>query len=231
MLRGSAKIPNAAGDAPDARARLLQLATDRGASLSGLSELIGRNASYLQQFIRKGSPRKLEENDRRTLARFLGVEESELGGSGDNSYSGGPIRSTAPRGDWVDVPRLGLDASAGPGALAPSETAFDSFRFSRRWLREQGLAAEHLSAIAVAGDSMEPLLRDGDEILVDCAPRALRDGIHVVRLGDALHVKRVQQLGPGKAQLISANAAYPPVEVNLADLAVIGRVVWKSGRL
>lgn len=231
MVRGSAKIPNTTGDTPGARARLLRLATERGVSLSGLSELIGRNTSYLQQFIRKGSPRKLEENDRRTLARFFGVDETELGGSEDNSYADGPIRGTVSRGDWVDVPRLGLDASAGPGALATAEPAFDSFRFSRRWLREQGLSAEHLSAIAVAGDSMEPLLRDGDEILVDCAQRALRDGIHVVRLGDALHVKRVQQLGPGKAQLISANAAYPPVEVDLADLAVIGRVVWKSGRL
>ena len=53
----------------DPRARLLDLSTQRGVSLSSLSELIGRNSTYLQQFIRKGSPRKLEETDRRTLAR------------------------------------------------------------------------------------------------------------------------------------------------------------------
>ena len=51
------------------RARLLELSQARGVSLAALSELLGRNPSYLQQFIRKGSPRKLEENDRRTLAR------------------------------------------------------------------------------------------------------------------------------------------------------------------
>ena len=42
-----------------ARQRLIDLAERRGTSLSALSKLIGRNASYLQQFIRKGSPRKL----------------------------------------------------------------------------------------------------------------------------------------------------------------------------
>ena len=63
----------------DPRQRLLQLATARGVSLSALSDLIGRNSTYLQQFIRKGSPRKLEETDRRTLARFFGVDEAELG--------------------------------------------------------------------------------------------------------------------------------------------------------
>ncbi len=63
----------------DPRVRLLELAGSRGISLSRLSALIGRNSTYLQQFVRKGSPRKLEESDRRTLARFLGVAEAELG--------------------------------------------------------------------------------------------------------------------------------------------------------
>lgn len=212
----------------DPRARLLELAGQRGVSLSALSELIGRNASYLQQFIRKGSPRKLEEGDRRTLAQFFGVDESELGAPEDNSYDTAPIRA---RSEWVDIPRLGLDASAGPGAFGAEEEAIGAFRFSARWLRDQGLEPAMLSAIAVAGDSMEPLLRDGDEILVDRSPRPLRDGIHVVRLGDARLVKRVQQVGAGRLHLISENEAYPPVETSLEDIDVIGRVVWKSGRL
>lgn len=222
MAKNAASLPN------DPRGRLLELAGLRGVSLSALSELIGRNASYLQQFIRKGSPRKLEEGDRRTLAQFFGVDESELGAPEDNSYGTVPIRA---RSEWVDIPRLGLDASAGPGALGAEEQAIGTFRFSARWLRDQGLEPAMLSAIAVAGDSMEPLLRDGDEILVDRSPRPLRDGIHVVRLGDARLVKRVQQVGAGRLHLISENEAYPPVEALLEDLDVIGRVVWKGGRL
>lgn len=210
------------------RSRLLDLSTQRGVSLSSLSELIGRNPTYLQQFIRKGSPRKLEETDRRTLARFFGVAESELGAPEEKSAAGA---GSGRRGDWVDVPRLALGASAGPGALPSEEAAIGAFRFASRWLREQGLDPAQLSAIRVEGDSMDGTLRDGDEILVDRTPRPLRDGIHVVRAGDALLVKRLDTAQPGKVVLVSDNPAYRPIELSPEELQVIGRVVWKSGRL
>jgi phage repressor protein C with HTH and peptisase S24 domain len=211
------------------RARLLELSQARGVSLAALSELLGRNASYLQQFIRKGSPRKLEEQDRATLARFLGVGEEELREAQEKSYVKSSMRREL--GEWVEVPRLDLGASAGPGRVAEAEAAFDTFRFSRRWLDEQGLARAQLSAIRVEGDSMEPVLNDGDEILIDCSPRPFRDGIHVVRLGDTLMVKRVASAGPGRVALLSQNYAYPPVEVAADEVAIIGRVVWKGGRV
>ena len=211
----------------DPRERLTELAASRNASLAALSRMIGRNSSYLQQFVTKGSPRKLEEEDRRKLADFFAVAESELGAPED--------RGGEPKGEWVNVPRLPLEASAGPGsvsgAVGAAEIPFDAFRFSRRWLREQGLDPAMLSSIRVMGDSMDPLLRDGDEILVDRTPRAFREGVHVVRLGDALHVKLLQAVPPGRLRLISKNPAYEPVEVAMTDVDVVGRVVWKGGRL
>ena len=206
----------------DPRERLTSLASETGNSLAALSRMIGRNSSSLQQYITKGSPRKLEEEDRRRLAEFFGVTESELGAPEEKSSS---------RGEWVEVPRLALEASAGPGATAAEEIPFDAFRFSRRWLRENGLDPAQLSAIRVIGDSMDPLLRGGDEILVDRTPRAFREGVHVVRLGEALHVKLLQAVPPDRLRLISKNPAYEPVEVAMEDVDVVGRVVWKGGRL
>lgn len=226
-----------------ARARLRELAQNRRASLSGLSEMIGRNPAYLQQFVSRGSPRKLEEGDRRRLAEFFDVAESELGAEEEKSYnkvlgkrtpgSGSPrhVPAKRRRDGWSEIPRLQVGASAGPGAISGDEKAFDSFRFSERWLRENGLQADQLTTIIVQGDSMEPLLRDGDEILVDRSKRTFRDGIHVVRLDDTLMVKRLSAAGAGRMALLSQNMAYPPVEVATADLEIIGRVVWKSGRL
>ena len=78
---------------------------------------------------------------------------------------------------------------------------------------------------------MEPTLRDGDEILVDKAEGPLRDGVHVVRVDDALLVKRIDTSRPGVLTLISDNASYRPLELPPAEVQVIGRVVWKSGRL
>lgn len=183
--------------------------------------MIGRNSTYLQQFVRKGSPRKLEENDRATLARFFAVSEAELG----------RVEEKSSELDWIDVPRLALGASAGPGALAFDERAIGAFRFTRGWLRGQGLDPRSLSTIAVDGDSMEPTLRDGDEILVDASPRPLRDGIHVVEVAGALLVKRLDTGRSGRIVLKSDNQAYDPVDLQLDEVRVVGRVVWKGGRL
>jgi len=212
----------------DSRKKLRELAERQGASLAQLSALIGRNPAYLHQFVHRGSPRKLDEDDRLVLARFFGVDEAELRESEENSHIGASGKA---RGDWVDLPRLALGASAGPGALAGEEVPIGALRFSARWLRGQGFDPAQLSAIAVAGDSMEPSLRDGDEILVDRTPRPLRDGIHVVRVGDALLVKRIDASRAGTLSLISDNPAYRPMDVPLGEAQVIGRVVWKSERL
>lgn len=241
IARGTGHGADGAAGGQDARARLLALAAARGVSLAALSALIGRNGSYLQQFVRKGSPRKLEENDRKILAEFLGVEEAELGGSPREAVlavaGAGGARPVAARADaaagpeWADIPRLALGASAGPGALAAQEISLGAMRFSYGWLRRQGLDARALSVIEVEGDSMEPTLRDGDEILVDRGPRPLRAGVHVVRLDDVLLVKRLESGPGGTIRVISDNPAYPRVERPAAEVTVLGRVVWKGGRM
>jgi len=217
----------------EAREKLAELAREKGTSLAALSRMLGRNATYLQQYINKGSPRKLEEDDRRRLAQFFSVAESELGAPEYKSYD--PPATSVPfaedTGQWVELDRLAIEASAGPGSVGAQETSFDTMMFSRRWLREQGLDAAQLSFIRVSGDSMDPLLKDGDEILVDRTPRPFREGIHVLRLGEVLNVKRLQVGKPGRVLLISANPAYEPIEVAQSEVDVIGRVVWKSGRV
>jgi phage repressor protein C with HTH and peptisase S24 domain len=44
-------------------------------------------------------------------------------------------------------------------------------------------------------------------------------------------VKRVASAVPGRMALLSQNLAYPPVEVAADEVAIIGRVVWKGGRV
>lgn len=217
-----------------ARDRLVELADGRGVSLSALSKLIGRNTTYLQQFIKKGSPRKLEENDRRTLAQFFGVDESQLGApdAEDKSYS----TAKMPRKSWIAIPRLALGASAGAGALADDDAPVGHLGFSEGWLREMGLTPHALTALSVAGDSMDPTLADGDEILVARADAQLggrlRDGIHVIRRDGTLLVKRLLFEREGRVSVISDNKAYPSdADVPLEDVEVLGRVVWKGGRI
>lgn len=210
-----------------ARGRLQDMARDRGSSLAELSRLLGRNPAYLQQYVTRGSPRHLDEPDLRRIAEFLGISPRVIstravgGMAGDNDSE---------QRDYRDIPRLPLDASAGPGSVGSQEIPYDTIKFSRRWLREMGLEGADLSAIRVEGDSMEPLLRSGDEIFVDRSKRQ-GEGVFVVRIGDALHVKQIRASTPGTIALISANESYPPLELPRDEVEVIGRVVWKGGRV
>ena len=61
------------------RARLAELIAERREDMAGLSRLLGRNPAYIQQYLRRGTPRRLHEEDRRSLARYFNVDERELG--------------------------------------------------------------------------------------------------------------------------------------------------------
>lgn len=209
----------------DPRAYLDQVIRERGWDYAAVSRMIRRNPSYISQFIHRGTPRRLDERDRRVIASALGVPETMLGAD--------------PQADdkkkLRKVPRLDVRASAGPGATAFSEFASDTFGFSERWLRDLAHGSpDGLSLIQVQGDSMEPTLSDGDDIMVnrnDGVSR-LRDGIYVLRRGDDLHVKRIA-CSPvkGRISVRSDNPAYPSWEdVDVSTIAVIGRVVWSAGR-
>lgn len=212
----------------DPRVALDQLIHERGEDYVGLSRLLGRNPAYIQQYIKRGSPRRLAEDDRRLLARYFGVDETLLGA---------PPGAVFADDGLVGVPRLDVQASAGPGATDSAEKRLGRIGFDSAWLRRLGLSGgspDRLSVIRVDGDSMSPTLSDGDEILVDGDDGAgrLRDGIYVIRIEDALVVKRLA-LGPGgRLSVRSDNDAYPgwpDLEPGAVD--VVGRVVWVGRRL
>lgn len=210
----------------EARLALQRLIEERGEDYAGLSRLLGRNPAYIQQYIRRGSPRRLAEEDRRRLARYFGVEEALLGGL--------PVESVA--GALVSVPRLDVGAAAGAGAFGGEERARGHIAFDGAWLRRVARGApEQLSIIRVAGDSMAPTLTDGDDILVDRgdAGERLRDGIYVLRIDDALVVKRLA-LNPAarSASIRSDNPAWPGwPDCALDAIDIVGRVVWTGRRI
>ena len=207
----------------EARQALDELISSRkGCTYSGISRLLGRNVSYIQQYIRKGSPRYLDESDRNILARFFGVDERVLGA---------PPHRSAPVVELVQIPVLDVEASAGHGALAEMESKSGQFGFDEGWLRKLTPSkASSLSIIHVHGDSMEPTLNDGDEVMVDLGDgqSRLRDGIYVLRMDDALSVKRIAIEPQGRRiSVVSDNATYPSWHgLERRAINIVGRVLW-----
>ncbi len=228
----------------DVRQTLERLIAARGVSFAGVSQLLGKNPAYIQQFIKRGTPKRLDERDRRILAQFFGVSEQTLGAPDEALVPGqgramrGPVRSGAPRSlpqRMRLIPRLAVGASAGPGALADDEAPVAEIAFDEAWLRRLGAGSDAVTMIRVEGDSMAPTLSDGDDILVAMhggtgTPR--RDGIHVLRMDDALIVKRLAFRPDGRLSVTSDNALYP----SFPDLApesvhIVGRVIWAGRRV
>ena len=206
----------------DARRALDELIQKRGCNYSAISRLLGRNAAYIQQFIRRGSPKQLDEQDRAVLARFFGVDEKVLGA---------PARRTGPVVELALVPILDVEASAGHGALAEMESKSSQFGFDEKWLgRLTSSKASNLSIIGVLGDSMEPTLHDGDEVMIDLADgqARLRDGIYVLRMDDMLSIKRIAIEPQGKrVSVLSDNPTFPSWPgLEKRALNIVGRVLW-----
>lgn len=211
----------------DPREALERLCAERGEDFAGLSRLIGRNPAYIQQYIRRGVPRRLHEEERRKLARYFGVPESLLGG---------PAGPGAEEAGLVAIPRRSASASAGGGAVADDLAARPLMAFDAQWLKQlTGAAPGDLSMIRVTGDSMAPTLNDGDDIMVDHSDglTRLRDGIYVLRIEDSLLVKRLALHPLGRMVTIqSDNPAYPDwPDCPLGTIDCIGRVVWAGRRV
>lgn len=206
------------------RATLERLKQQHGVSYAALSRMLRRNEAYLQQFVKRGTPSRLDERDRALLASFFRVDEEILGGP--------PARGSS----MVQVARLDVEASAGPGSITDSEVQVGAYGFDSAWLRAVSRARpDNLSIIRVMGDSMAPTLIDGDDLLVDqsVSGRVVRDGIYVLRRDDALMVKRLATAPTGATLTISSdNPAYPTWrDCALDSIVIVGRVVWTGRKL
>lgn len=148
-----------------------------------------------------------------------------------------PAAEPASDAQFVGIPLYRLHAAAGHGPAVGQDATADVIAFKREWIRrELHCEPQDLYMLYVEGESMEPVLRSRDIVLVDRrnAEKIPQDGIYVVRLNGSLLVKRVQRLPGGVLRVTSENASYEPFTVKLSDPAVpfivIGRIIWAGRR-
>jgi transcriptional regulator with XRE-family HTH domain len=127
------------------------------------------------------------------------------------------------------VPKYSLQLSAGHGTLEERSDLLGLTPFNGDFLYQLGSENQNDFAIlGVVGDSMEPTIKDGAEVLIDVRPQQWGDGIWAFAFGDALRIKRLRR-GLKSLQVISDNPAYPPEEITEheeSQLNLIGRVRW-----
>lgn len=136
-----------------------------------------------------------------------------------------------------------MDGGTGRGAAqtipligcvqAGSEGYFDDagFPIGAGWdvIRFPDVGDPNAYAVEVSGDSMEPLYRDGDRLIVSPGS-SYRKGDRVVaktQKGEVL-VKELSRLTANRIVLHSLNPAYEDRTLELADVEWVARVVWAS---
>jgi len=162
-------------------------------------------------------------------AKAYGVSiEWLLYGTGGNTPITVPNGLPPPEGADL-VPVYDVAASAGHGVIVDAEDHVSNLAFSSKYLREMTSAkGRQLAAIRVKGDSMTPTIQDDDMVVIDMTKTNLDfDGLFVIRVGEALQIKRI---GRGcrrtSVMVIADNSLYPPVDTERTEIDVVGKVIW-----
>ncbi|MCP4161991.1 MAG: helix-turn-helix transcriptional regulator [Deltaproteobacteria bacterium] len=120
--------------------------------------------------------------------------------------------------------------SAGGGSLEVGAETVDKVPFRLDWLHRKGVP-DKMVMFKISGDSMEPVVHDGDTVLVDMSRKEIVSGkIFAIGVDDAIVLKRVEKK-EDHIRLISENNIYPP-EIHSAGqtqgIRIIGKMIWSS---
>ena len=133
-------------------------------------------------------------------------------------------------GEFTLIQKVKARLNAGTGSLETSGEEIGRYAFKTQFLCRKGNPGK-MVLMDISGDSMMPVLEDGDTVLIDESQSdIIPGGMFAVGVDDAVFVKYVD-CEPGMLILRSRNERYKPIEVPMSgDLAggvrIIGRVVW-----
>lgn len=143
------------------------------------------------------------------------------------SYSGSNLISDNQNDDLVVVAQI--TPEFGLGAIIMDEYAAPEMRtFSRSWLRQITTSpVEKLYWARGRGNSMSPLINDGEPILIDMSENSIRDEdlVWAFAYGNVAGIKRLRQLANGSVRMMSDNTYVSDEIAHDDELNIFGRVV------
>ncbi|SHF08314.1 Phage repressor protein C, contains Cro/C1-type HTH and peptisase s24 domains [Kaistia soli DSM 19436] len=209
------------------------LAERHDLSVSGLARRAGLDPTTFNRSKRvatDGRPRwpstesisKILEATGETLERFL-----DLGAPSSIAEASAPLDLAEIDRPFRQVPLIGF-AQAGAGGFFddggfPAGQGWDEVAFP------QTQKVEGVYALEVSGDSMMPLYRDGDVIIVSpTSPSRIGDRVVVrTRQGEVM-AKVLAKRGTRTVELSSLNPDHPNRVLAARDIEWIARIIWAS---
>ena len=196
------------------------LARREGISASALARRAGLDATSFNPSKRfgPGDPPRPRWPSTESLTRILHATGLSLGEFAALAQDAPERPSTVP---MLGMAQAGLDGFFDDAGL-PIGDGWEQTELPR--------TKETLLSLRVTGDSMAPLYREGDRIIVDREASDVRKGDRVVvrTTGGETLAKEVAGLTARAVTLASVNPAYEPRVVPRKDIVWMGRILWVS---
>ena len=195
------------------------LAARFGLSTSGLAKKAGLDATTFNKSKRAMVDGRQRWPSTESLAKILDATGATL-----DEFLGTMARSGSPR--LTRLPLIGF-AQAGAGGFFddggfPAGTGWDEVDFPAGTDR-------HSYALEIAGDSMQPVYRDGDIVIVaPDAPLRRGDRVVVKTLEGEVLAKELKRQTAKHIELKSINAAHEDRTLEMKQVAWIARIIWSS---
>lgn len=196
-----------------------RLASDHGLSASGLAKKAGLDATTFNKSKRKTRDGKERWPSTESVAKILSATGASLnefiahiGGSGGAGYQNIPVIGYAQAGTEGYFDDAGY----------PSGSGWDEIPFLN-------VGDPHAYALEISGDSMEPVYRDGDVIIVSPAAEIRRGDRIVLKTQEGeVMAKILRRKTSYKYELSSLNTEHPDRWLVAEDIEWIARIVWAS---
>jgi len=197
-----------------------RLAAKYGFSASGLAKKAGLDPTTFnksKRISREGKPRwpstesvsKVLDATNASLGEFMGL-------IGDDAGGGGPYR----------IPVIGLAEAGNAGffddAGYPVGQGWDEVPFPE-------IGDPNAYAVEISGESMAPVYRDGDLVVVSPAAQIRRgDRVVVKTVEGEVMAKQLARKTAKKVELVSLNPEFQPRDLDMDQIAWMARIVWAS---
>lgn len=203
------------------------LAAEHGLSPSGLARKAGLDPTAFNPSKRVGADGRARWPSTESIAKILSATGTEMD-SFASLVTGAPTLNnvTSRTMNGRRIPLIGM-------AQAGSEGYFGDggYPVGAGWdeISSPELADPNAYALEISGDSMEPVFRDGDIIIVSPNSPVRRGDRVVVRTvkGEVMAKQLVRQ-SARRIELASLNPAHPQYSFDLSEILWMHRILWAS---
>jgi phage repressor protein C with HTH and peptisase S24 domain len=198
------------------------LAARHGLSPSGLAKLAGLDPTTFNKSKRGGANGKLRWPSTESVSKVLRATGASL----DEFVMLIGREGAAMRSYTRSVPLIGLAQAGNSGyfddAGFPAGAGWDEIPFPE-------LADEHAYALEITGESMLPVYRDGDRIVVSPSASVRRgDRVVVKTQAGEVMAKQLSRHSAQRVELKSFNPAFEDRGFALNEVAFMHRIIWAS---